>query len=79
MDINIKLSHLKGSDYNINIDLDPERVEPTAQLPRNQSRKAELGAVKRPDADRLKILKNPELAAEEKDTEAVMDKLELDG
>ena len=74
--VNIKLPKTKDNSYIFNLDLTPEKVEfpEVKQPPKSKTR---LGAIERPSADRLKLLKHPELKAEEEDTEKIMDSLEL--
>lgn len=77
INLNVRLSHQKDSDYNIDIDIDPERIE-TNSKPRQETPKTVLGAVQRPDADRLRIIKSPRLQEEDEETAKVMDGLALE-
>ncbi len=75
--LHIKLPKAPENTYTFDIDLDPQKAEYPQGQDNKKLPKTELGAIQRPDADRLKILKHPELAAEDKATEKVMDSLEL--
>jgi len=76
--VNVRLASSKESDYVFNVDLDSEgRFNQRDVISGPKAPKIELGGIQRPDADRLRILKSPALAAEDADTTKVMDELEL--